>query len=121
MLSLTPPAQSKEGEKKSLVRDLCKSLRASFTAQEWQTFDQQTTDKDRIQLFLDRPEILATVQSQWDRKIGEKNKDKALDLKQLGNRTFGSGDNEKALDLYSQCLRWLPHDDENSKGTILCI
>jgi hypothetical protein len=97
------------------VKELCQQLWKSLTDEEWKKFEEQKTDRGRIELFINSKEIQSCVKRHLQLHPTCKDKAKALVLKAAGNKAFGSGDNEKALHLYTQCLAWMPYDE--TKGT----
>lgn len=98
-----------------VVKKLCQHIRSNLTSDEWCKFEEQKTDRGRIELFVQNEEIQSCVKKYLGLHPTNKDKAKALILKSLGTRAFGAGDDEKALSLYTQSLVWMPHD--GTKGS----
>lgn len=94
----------------SQLRNLCLDLRSSFSPEDWAYFESSLTPV-RLGFFLENEQVKSFVHRMLTKHPSRKDKEKAMTLKNAGNKAFGTGDNKLALEYYTKCLAWMPHDD----------
>ncbi|KAJ0970229.1 hypothetical protein J5N97_023106 [Dioscorea zingiberensis] len=82
-----------------------------------------STCSSLLDFFLPLPEFQRVIGELTDTELGlcRKSKESALDLKHKGNECFSKGDYVKALNFYSQALRYAPMDAEDNGKNLVAL
>ncbi|CAL8135307.1 unnamed protein product [Orchesella dallaii] len=102
----------------SEMRKMCLNMKSSFSAEDWTHFKENITPV-RLGFFLENERIKNFVHTLLSTNPSSKNREKAMTLKNAGNKAFGSGENKVAFEWYTKCLAFMPHEDGTSDAAVV--
>ncbi|XP_076232115.1 protein-lysine N-methyltransferase SMYD4 [Calliopsis andreniformis] len=93
----------------SYFRSNLAQLRNAIHPQDWKKFASLNSSSERIRFMLSYPEAHSMPLEEDDQLL--KSSEKALQLKDIGNKYFGRGEFAKALETYSNAVLLAPRQD----------